>query len=163
MPDDTPRHSTDDDAELERKIRSERKFSLSDAIGRLAGSGMMKGISPVTRTRQAEALIKEYLDRHIGDAEGVLPAVLLRQIVQSELLLSNLDAPLDALASHLEQVLNSEYRLSELVREADVEWGRLYAQRPYFEREDRPSHPDDPYTITRVRAALRDLLGELKK
>ena len=31
------------DAELEREIRNERKFTLAEAIGRLAGPGAMKG------------------------------------------------------------------------------------------------------------------------
>jgi hypothetical protein len=37
------------DAELEREIRKDRKFTLAEAIGRLAGPGAMKGESPVAR------------------------------------------------------------------------------------------------------------------
>ena len=37
------------DAELEREILKERKFTLAEAIGRLAGPGAMKGESPVAR------------------------------------------------------------------------------------------------------------------
>jgi hypothetical protein len=39
------------DAELEREIRKERKFTLAEGIGRLAGPGSMKGTSPVSRSR----------------------------------------------------------------------------------------------------------------
>jgi hypothetical protein len=46
------------DAELEREIRKERKFTLAEAIGRLAGPGAMKGESPVTRMQQAEIEIQ---------------------------------------------------------------------------------------------------------
>jgi hypothetical protein len=67
-------------ADLEREIRQERKFTLAEAIGRLAGPGAMKGESPVTRLRQAVAEIQEYLDRHLVDAAGVLLGVLLRQV-----------------------------------------------------------------------------------
>ncbi len=33
---------TDADAELEREIRNARKFTLAEAIGRMAGPGAMK-------------------------------------------------------------------------------------------------------------------------
>ena len=87
--------------------------------------------------------------------------MLLRQVKESELLLSNLDAPLVALASHLQRILASEYRLQELVREADVEWGRTYDERPYFEKKGCPPHEDDPYTSTSVQVTLSQLLGKL--
>ena len=46
-------NSTDRNAEIERELRTNRKFSLSDAIGQLGGGDVMKGGSPVTRKRQA--------------------------------------------------------------------------------------------------------------
>jgi hypothetical protein len=33
--------------------RRERKFTLAEAIGRLAGPGAMKGVSPITRMQRA--------------------------------------------------------------------------------------------------------------
>lgn len=45
------------DAELEREIRRDRKFSLEDAIGRMAGPRAMKGESPMTRLQQGETEI----------------------------------------------------------------------------------------------------------
>ncbi len=47
---------------------------------------MMKGVSPVTRKRQAEAAIQEYLRRNLTDTGGVLGGVLLRCVGQSDLL-----------------------------------------------------------------------------
>jgi hypothetical protein len=44
-----------------------------------------------------------------------------------------------------------------VVREADVEWGRVFGERPFFEQEGRPPHPDDPYTLESVRAELTRL------
>jgi hypothetical protein len=161
MSDEHPKRRTEADADLEREVRAERKFTLSEAIGRLAGPGMMKGVSPVTRRQQAVAEIQEYLDRHLADAAGVLSGVLLRQVRESELLLDAFDRPLVALAGYVRRVLDSEHGLRELVREADVEWGRVFGERPHFETGGGPPAPDDPYTLESVRAALTRLAGEL--
>ena len=66
MSDDPQPDKTQADADLERAVRAERKFSLAEAIGRMAGPGAMKGASPVTRKRQAEAELQEYLARTAG-------------------------------------------------------------------------------------------------
>jgi hypothetical protein len=161
MSDDQPKPVSEADKELEREIRAGRKFSLSEAIGRLAGPGMMKGVSPVTGKEQAVAEIEGYLERHLSDGAGVMSAVLLRQIKESELLLSNLDQPLVVLATYVQRVLDSEYVLQELVRESDVEWGRVFGERPYFQKEGTPPHQDDPYTIESVRGSLSRLVEKL--
>jgi hypothetical protein len=161
MSGDHPERSTEADADLQREIRAERKFTLAEAIGRLAGPGMMKGVSPVNCKQQAVAEIQDYLSRHLADAAGVLSGVLLRQVKGSELLLHGFDQPLVVLAGYVRQVLDSEYHLKELVREADVEWGRVFGERPYFEKEGATPHPDDPYTIASVRGALSGLIQQL--
>jgi hypothetical protein len=145
------------DKELEREIREGRKFTLAEAIGRLAGPGMMKGVSPVTRMQQAEVEIESYLDRHLLDGAGAMQVVLLRFVKQSELFAKNYDQPLVVLGGFVQRVLGSEYLVQELVREADAEWGRVYEERPYFEIDGRPPHQDDPYTIESVRSALSKL------
>ena len=149
------------DKELEREIRAERKFSLSEAIGRMAGPGMMKGVSPVAPKRQAELAIEAYLRRHLTDAGGVLGSVLLRDAAGSDLLLSDYEHPLAVLAGYIRQVLGSEYLLKELVREADVEWGQVFGERPHFDKPGCTPDPDDPYTSDSVRAALTRLLEKL--
>ncbi len=162
MSNDQPERSISEaDAELEREIRAGRKFTLAEAIGRLAGPGMMKGVSPVSLKQQADAQIEEYLNRHLADSAGVLAGVLLRQVKQSELLLNNADQPLVVLAAYVRQILDSEYGLQELVRETDVEWGRVFGERPYFEKEGRPPAAEDPYTLESVRAALTQLAEKL--
>jgi hypothetical protein len=161
MCNEQPKRPSDADADLEREIRKERKFSLVEAIGRLAGPGMMKGVSPVTRKQQCEVEIEGYLERHLMDAAGILPVVLLRRVKGSEILLNNLDQPLFVLASYIQRVLNSEYLLKELVREADIEWGQMFSERPYFEKAGCPPHPDDPYTFELVRVTLCRLLEKL--
>lgn|SRR5262245_7709770 len=161
MAEDQPKATSQEDAELQREIREGRKFSLAEAIGRLAGPGMMKGVSPATRKQQAEAEIESYLDRNLKSPAGALSAVLLRQVKESDLLLSNLDQPLVVLAAFAQRILNSDYLLQELTRECDVEWGRAYDERPHFSKEGRPPDPDDPYTVDSVRLTLTQLVEKL--
>jgi len=161
MNDDQQKRRSEADANLEREIRDGRKFSLAEAIGRLAGPGMMKGVSPATRKQQAEAEIESYLERHLMSPAGALSAVLLRQVRESELLLNNLDQPLIVLASYAQRALDSDYLLRELVRESDVEWGRVYGERPFFQKEGCPPDQEDPYTVESVRIALSQLIEKL--
>ena len=65
------------------------------------------------------------------------------------------------LAAYCQQVLESDYNLRELVREADVECARLLRERPYFEQEGSPPHPDDCYTVASVRSDLSELIRQL--
>jgi hypothetical protein len=160
MSENPEKDSTDRDKETEREIRLNRKFSLSDAIGQMGGGGFMKGGSPVSRKRQAELEIEEYLRRHLVDSGGVLRSVLLRQLADS-LLKSDYSRPLAALAEYLPRVLTSKHFLEELVREADAEWGRVHDERPHFQEPARPPHPDDPYTIDSVRLTLIQLRERL--
>jgi hypothetical protein len=154
-----PRSQTD--AKLEREIRERRKFTLEEAIGRLAGPGAMKGESPVARMQQAEFEIGSWLRTHLADAGGALEVVLHRRVKGSELLLNNFDQPLVVLAGYCQQLLDSEYRLKEFVRDADIEWGRAMNERPHFEQEGKPPHPDDNYTVESVRRTLSDLIKQL--
>ena len=149
------------DADLEREIREGRKFTLEEAIARLAGPGAMKGESPVARMQQAENEIGTWLRTHLTDAGGALEAVISRQVKRSDQLLHNFDQPLVVLASFCKDVLESEFRLEELVRAADFEWGRTMGERPYFTKKGAAGHPDDPYTCDSVRAQLSDLLQQL--
>src|SRR4051794_37008292 len=161
MSDREDTHRAEADAELEREIRKGRKFTLEEAIGRLAGPGAMKGESPVARLQQAEVEIASWLRNHLADAGGALRVVLHHHVKGSELLLNNFDQPLVVLAGCCQRVLDSDYLLEELVRDADVEWGRVMGERPYFEKPGAPRHPDDPYTVESVRNALSGLLKEL--
>ena len=149
-------NSADRNAEIERETRKNRKFSLSEAIGRMAGGDFMKGGTPVTRKQQAELEIDEYLRRHLVDSGGVLRSVLSRHLGES-LLNGDYDQPLAALTEDIRRILASEHLLEEFVREADAEWGRVQNERPYFQLPDRPPHRDDPYTIDSVRLALFEL------
>jgi hypothetical protein len=149
------------DADLEREIRKGRKFTLSEAIGRMAGPGMMKGVSPITGMDQARAEIKDYFEHHLDDPTAALAVVLFRGVETSELFLDNYGQPLVVLARYIQQILDSEYRLKELVRESDLEWGRMFGERPLFDKEGCSPDPRDPYTIESVRKTLVRLIEEL--
>lgn len=162
MSDEKKKKRSEADAELEREILKERKFTLEEAIGRLIGPGGMKGESPVARMQQAEMEIEIWLRDRLADAGGPLKVVLHRQFRASEVLLHNFEKPLDALASYCKSVLASDYLLSELTRETDCEWGRVMDERPFFEREGSTPNPEDPYTIDSVRNALCKILTALE-
>jgi hypothetical protein len=161
MSDEQKTQRTEADAELERAIRKERKFSLTEAIGRMAGPGAMKGESPIARLQQAGVVIETWLRLHLLDAGGGLGIVLLRRVKESELLLDDFDRPLVVLASYCQRVLGSAHLLEELVRDADIEWGRVFGERPYFEKAGAAAHADDPYTVESVRSTLSGLLEQL--
>ena len=161
MSDDKDTQHSGADAELEWEVCKGRKFTLAEAIGRMAGPGARKGASPVTRKQQAEAEIDDWLRHHLSAGNGELQVVLLRGVKESELLLNNFDQPLVVLAAFCRQALDSDYLLKELVREADVEWGRVQGEQPYFEREGSPPDPDDPYTLESVRKTLAGLIEQL--
>ena len=159
--DDECEARSDADAALEAEIRRDRKFSLEEAIMRLVGPGMMKGVAPTTRKQQAEAVLQDYIRRHVSDSSGALQLVLGRHVKESELLIKNLDQPFAVLAGCIQRVLGSEYLLAEFVRAVDVEWGRILGERPFFETKGRSADPDDPYTIESVRGKLSDLVAHV--
>lgn len=161
MNDDQDKTPPDGQDGLEREIRQGRKFTPQEAMARMAGPGSMKGASPVPPLEQAEIEIGTWLRGHLDDAAGALQTIVHRQLKGSGLLLDHLDQPLVALTAFCRQVLASDYLLDELVREVDVEWGRMMDERPRFEREGSPPHPDDAYTVEAVRNALDKALREL--
>ena len=157
MSDNQDQKSADRKAEIEREARRGRTFSVNDAIGQLAGGGeFTKGGTPITRRRQAEHEIDEYLRRHLVDSGGVLKSVLRRHLGES-LINSDYDQPLATLAEYIRGMLASPPRLEKFVREADAEWGRVHEERPHFQMPGRAPDPDDPYTVDSVRLALSQL------
>lgn len=144
----------DDHDELEREIRAGRAFSIAEAIGRLGGTGVMKGASPVAGRREAAAAIDDCVRRLLPDRAGALAQVLIRRVAASEQLDRDPHRPLAVLAGAVDRLLGSAEELRELVREADAAWGRLMDERPYFDGGPRGGDPADPYTAASVRDAL---------
>lgn len=137
-----------------------RKFSINDAIGQLAGGEFTKGGTPITRKRQAELELDEYLRRHLVDSGGALKSVLSRHLGEP-LLKRDYGEPLAVLEEYIQRMLASAQFLEEFVREADAEWGRVHEERPYFQVSGQPPHSDDPYTVDSVRFALLQLRDSL--
>jgi hypothetical protein len=163
MGDDPDKQRSEADTDLEREIRQGRKFTAQEALGRMIGPGAMKGGSAVSRVQSAEAAIETWLRSNLRDSSGALQALLPRLLKGSMLLLNNLDQPLLALAEYCERILASNDRLEELVRLADVEWGRRMGERPHFNKAGSLPDPDDPYTNDSVRTALDELLTQISK
>jgi hypothetical protein len=161
MSDNKDKQRSEAEAKIEEEIRLGRKFTMEEAIGRMVGPGAMKGISPVTRMQQAVNEIENWLVQHMPAGKGDLKLVLLRSFEGSEILLHHFERPLFALGAYCQQLLDSDYLLKELVRETDFEWGRANCERPYFQKDGLPAHPDDPYTFESVRKNLTGLVEQL--
>jgi hypothetical protein len=161
MTDDRDQLPSEVNSDVEREIREGRKFTPEEVLARMAGPGAMKGASPVSPVLQAETEIGNWLRSNLPDTSGALQMLLQRNLKGSALLLDNVDRPLAALAGYCKQVLASDSLLTELVRQADVEWGRRMDERPYFERAGAPAHPEDPYTVASVRRMLTEALTRL--
>lgn len=163
MSDELEKNRREEDEELTREIRRGRKFSLQEAIAELAGPGGMKGASPIARMEQADIEIANWLRLYLTDNGGALAVVLHRAIKSSELLLKNYNEPLVVLADCCRRILASNFLLSELVRNADIEWGKMMNERPIFEIPGSSAQPGDPYTMESVRAALSGVLSQLNE
>lgn len=149
------------DSTTEDEIRRERKFNLSEAMGR-DNADLLKGASPVARAGQVRLEIKHYLEDRLADPEGSLLRTIMAGLTDNPPLLArHFENPLAALAEFLGSTLNKDRLLADLVRDTDARWGREYQERPRFERDGAPVHPDDPYTVAEVRAVLEDLLKDL--
>jgi hypothetical protein len=158
MPEDERSQSDD----LQRELRLSRKFSLADAIGQEAGD-FMKGVSPVPRLVQVKTELSQLVNENLSDSSGALQTVLARWITNDEQRISeHLEAPAQALIDLIEGILAVPDRLYELVRQADALWGKMYDERPHFQRPGQPPHPDDEYTHESVRQALTTCLQRLR-
>ena len=152
-----------EDIGLQQDMLWGRKFSLAEAIGRLAGGGLLKGDSPVPGKKQAEYTVERYLEQNLVDAAGALETVLLRRVRDSEIFLQRgHEKPLTTLAVMTEHILSSEQLLQTFVTEVDREWGRMYRELPHLQKPGEPPHDDDPYTFRSVRKTLTNLVETLR-
>jgi len=151
----TPSETTESD------IRRDRKFTLAEAVGREA-AGSLSGASPVALADQVLLEIQHLLESRLTDSPGSLVRTILARLkLDPPLLARHFDRPVGALVEFLDVTLGSESQLISLVRDTDARWGRDYSERPYFETEGKPPHPDDPYTLAGVGALFKDLLENL--
>ncbi len=146
---------------IQREMRVQQKFSMAGAIGR-AGSGLMKGESPVSKQEQSITLLTQWIDQHTPDSSGALKSILRRRVRNNEMLLArHLNQPCNALREIIDTILASDYTLQEFVRQVDVRWGELYQERPLFQPEGQAPSPADEYTYESVRQDLTLLLEKL--
>lgn len=149
--------------EVQREIRAQQKFNMASAIGR-AGSGLMKGESPVSQQEQAIILLTQWVGQQTPDPSGALKSILCRQARSNQLLVArHLQQPLNALREMIDTILASNYALHEFVRQVDVRWGEMYHERPLFQRAGQEPDPADLYTHESVRQDLRLLLEKLQE
>ncbi len=145
----------------ESQIRRDRKFTLAEAVGREA-AGSLSGASPVALADQVLLEIEHLLESRLADSPGSLVRTILARLkLDPPLLARHFDRPVGALVEFLSVTLESDSLLTSLVRDTDARWGRDYAERPHFETEGKPPHPDDPYTRAGVGSLLKDLLENL--
>ena len=146
---------------MQSRIRRGRKFTLAEAVGREA-AGSLSGASPVARAKQVLLEIEHFLESHLEDPAGSLAKTILARLENDlPLLARHFDRPAGALEEFLIVTLGSDSLLASLVLDTDARWGREYGERPHFETEGQPPHPDDPYTRAGVGTLLEDLLESL--
>jgi hypothetical protein len=139
-----------------------REFSLAQAIGQ-AGSGLMKGESPVPQLVQLKTELKIFTRQHLLDRSGALQAILQIWIDQADDAISrHLSQPLVALQDMVERLLEHPESLYELVHQVDFKWGQMYDEHPHFQQPGAPAHPDDEYSHDSVASQLRAFLGAIQ-
>ena len=156
-----PNQEKDEDLESQTEILTGREFSLAEVIGREGGS-FLKGESPIPRLLQAKTEINLFIDRNLIDSSGALKAVLQTLVATDEAYVSrHLDSPLDALREFLELLVHNPHHLYDFVKQVDVQWGRFFGERPYFQQPGHAPHPDDEYTHESVHQQLVELMDLL--
>ncbi|TWI74184.1 hypothetical protein LZ24_01124 [Desulfobotulus alkaliphilus] len=150
------------DAMLQQEIRSSRKFSMAEAIGR-EGGHFMKGHNPVPAIDQLVAKLNDFIRDHTPDASRILISVLQERVKNNSLALSEQsEKPFGFLHGLIRSCLDHPERLYELTRQADIRWGQINKEKPYFQKPGEPPHPDDEYSHESVAARLRDLLEAIE-
>lgn len=146
------------DAVLQQEIRSRRKFSMAEAIGR-EGGHFMKGHNPVPAIDQLVAALNDFIRENIRDTSGMLLSVLQERVKNQSLALSeHAEKPFSFLHGLIRSYLDHPERLYELTRQTDTRWGQLSGEKPHFQKPGAPPHPDDEYSHGSVTAKLKNLL-----
>ena len=147
--------------DLQREIRSGRKFSLSEAIGR-AGSSFLKGSQDmVPRPLRALAVINEFIEQHLNDSDGALKICLKRWVKADVRIGKYLDEPLEALHRILLDIVQQPQILYEFARQVAIEWGNMNGEHPLFQKPGTLPHPNMVYTHQLIRDVLAKLLDKL--
>jgi len=145
---------------IQKEILSEQRYSLASAIAR-EGGNFLKGESPVPKLVQVTTEINIFIDHNLPDSSGALQAVLKRWIKSDSVVSQHLESPLTGLAKIIDKILKNQELFYEMVRQADLQWGQMYKERPYFQKPGQAPHPDDEYSHESVREKLSHLRQQL--
>ena len=147
---------------LEQEVRTGRKFSLAEAIGR-EGSDFMKGESAIPRPLKAIVTINRFITTHLLDANGAL-STTLQSWAQEDIRVSrHLDDPLTALTQIVEGLINEPATFQEFFRQVAIAQSKLTGDRPYFQKVGHSPHPAAQYSHASVKSQLSTLLQLLSK
>ncbi|MCW7753921.1 hypothetical protein OOT00_07980 [Desulfobotulus sp. H1] len=150
------------DTILQQEIRNNRKFSMAEAIGR-EGGHFMKGHNPVPAIDRLVAKLNDFIRDHTRDTSRVLISVLQEKVKNNSLSLSEQsEKPFTFLHGLIRSYLDYPERLYELTRQADIKWGQINNEKPYFQKPGDPPHPEDEYSHESVAARLTDLLETME-
>ncbi|MEM8505124.1 MAG: hypothetical protein AAF716_18455 [Cyanobacteria bacterium P01_D01_bin.1] len=142
--------------EIEKEIRSGRKFSIAEAIGREGGS-FMKGESVVPRPLRAANEIKQFIAAYSSEPTGVLASELYLWVTADIRVSAQLDTPLVAFAQIVETLLDEPTFFYEFARQVAIAHSRLTGDRPYFQQPNHPPHPEADYTHDAIRQYLSEI------
>ncbi|MGF1486440.1 MAG: hypothetical protein ACFBSE_04935 [Prochloraceae cyanobacterium] len=159
--DDKDDRNEDRYLDIREEIMLGRQFSLADLIAKEGGS-FLKGESPVPKLVQTTTEINNFIDRNLVDTSGALQAVLYKHVKNDLRVSQHLDSPLIALNKIIRTLIDNQTIFYEFVKEVDLEWGRIFDERPYFQQPGEPPHPEDEYTHESVRLKLLELLELVK-
>jgi hypothetical protein len=157
-----------------------RESQLAKGREILSGSGAMGpqlgglGGSPIPVLTQMQMRAMQILREHLVDPEGALLKCLESEIQSQAELFAELQKEhfrsvstgwdeqlVGILKRFLKSIVEDPEQLRTWTYKADVEWGRIYQERPYFEQQGR-SHSEDPYTLVSVRKQILTCLGHLE-
>lgn len=150
-----------DEKTVENMIRSKRKFSLAAGLSDQA-AGIFEGASSVPLVLKLKTEMKQFIRANVSDSSGALKRVLEQLLDDNEpLVVSHSKKPLEALQKIITTILSDDDRLYEFVRRVDQQYGKMYQERPYFQRPGQEPHQDDEYTHASVRLVLEEVICKL--
>lgn len=148
----------DEKRRIENEARARASLDPVRIIAGRDGGGHLKGASPTPVLQRALLEAGAWLEANLDDTGRALQTVILRRLSACpELLEQHLGDPQHLLARWVESLLASDSALAEFVREVDMAWGQANQERPFFQVDGAPPHPDDPYTLENVRRRLTRL------
>lgn len=148
------------DDEIEKQAKLNRKFNIDDAMSEMMGGSL--GESPVAKLEQVEMELSQLIDEDLNDVYGSLKITLKKVVVNSESIVAEyLDEPMLALHKILNNILDKDQSLYDFVKRVDSEYGRMYQEKPMFQKAGEAAKSGDVYTHESVKESLLEFKGKL--